>query len=132
MGSPSMTVSCSRSVNSGISSFTSSSTMKMVASLASCWAPLFCNEHSGEYLQLAAVDVRNPAAHLDSDGEVVLLDAFEVQGLVDLYVGVGPAVLLALLQVEGVVLVGLVRGAADQLVEDGRVVLDPGAERAQG
>ena len=131
MGSPSMTVSCSRSVNSGISSLTSSSTMKMVASLASCWAPLFYNEHSGEYLQLAAADVRYPA-HLHSDGEVVLLDALEVQGLVDLHVGVGPAVLLALLQVEGVVLVGLVRGAADQLVEDGGVVLDPGAEQAQG
>ena len=40
--------------------------------------------------------------------------------------------MVPLLQVEGVVLVGLVRGAADQLVEDGGVVLDPGAERAQG
>ena len=72
------------------------------------------------------------ATDLHTDGEIVLLNPLEVQGLVDLYVGVGPAVLLALLQVEGVVLVGLVRGAADQLVEDGRVVLDPGAERAQG
>ena len=41
MGSPSITVSCSLSVNRGISSLTSSNTMKIVASLASCWAPLF-------------------------------------------------------------------------------------------
>lgn len=40
-GSPSSTVSCSRSVNSGISSLTSSSMMYTVASEASCWAPLF-------------------------------------------------------------------------------------------
>ena len=44
IGSPSRTRSCSRSVKSGISSFTSSNTMKMVASLASCWAPLFWNQ----------------------------------------------------------------------------------------
>ena len=99
--------------------------MKMVASLASCWAPLFCNEHSGEHLQLAAADVRYPAAHLHSDGQVVLLDALEVQGLVDLHVGVGPAVLLALLQVEGVVLVGLVCRPSNQLVENGGIVLNP-------
>ena len=35
-GSPSITVSCSLSVKRGISSLTSSRTMKMVASLASC------------------------------------------------------------------------------------------------
>ena len=60
------------------------------------------------------------------------LDAFIVQRAVDFDVGVRPPVVVALLQVEGVVLVGLVRGAADQLVEDGGVVLDPRAERAQG
>ena len=60
------------------------------------------------------------------------LDAFIVQRAVDFDVGVRPPVVVPLLQVEGVVLVGLVRGAADQLVEDGGVVLDPGAERAQG
>ena len=42
IGSPSRTVSCSRSVKRGISSFTSSSMMKTVASEASCCAPLFC------------------------------------------------------------------------------------------
>ena len=41
IGSPSRTRSCSRSVNRGISSFTSSITMKIVASEANCWAPLF-------------------------------------------------------------------------------------------
>lgn len=41
IGSPSRTVSCSRSVNNGISSLTSSSMMNTVASDASCWAPLF-------------------------------------------------------------------------------------------
>ena len=48
------------------------------------------------------------ATDLYTDGEVVLLDPLEVQRLVDLHVGVGPAVLLPLLEVEGVVLVGLV------------------------
>ena len=38
-----------------------------------------------------------------------------------------PPVVVALLQVEGVVLVGLVGGAADEAVEDRRVVLDAGA-----
>ena len=47
-GSPSITVSCSLSVKSGISSLTSSSTMKMVASLASCWAPLFWEKLQSE------------------------------------------------------------------------------------
>ena len=47
-GSPSITVSCSLSVKSGISSLTSSSTMNMVASLASCWAPLFWEKLQSE------------------------------------------------------------------------------------
>lgn len=42
IGSPSSTVSCSRSVKSGISSLTSSNIMWTVASDASCCAPLFC------------------------------------------------------------------------------------------
>ena len=50
---------------------------------------------------------------LHTDGEVVLLDPLEVQRLVDLDVRVGPAVLLPLLEVEGVVLVGLVSRPSD-------------------
>ena len=53
------------------------------------------------------------ATDLHTDGEVVLLDPLEVQRLVDLHVGVGPAVLLSLLEVESVVLVGLVSRTAD-------------------
>ena len=68
------------------------------------------------------------ATDLYTDGEVVLLDPLEVQWLVDLHVGVGPAVLLPLLEVESVVLVGLVCRAADQLVENSWVVLDTGTE----
>ena len=68
------------------------------------------------------------ATDLYTDGEVVLLDPLEVQRLVDLHVGVGPAVLLPLLEVESVVLVGLVCRAADQLVENSWVVLDTGTE----
>lgn len=41
IGSPSSTVSCSLSVNNGISSLTSSNMMNTVASDASCCAPLF-------------------------------------------------------------------------------------------
>ena len=52
------------------------------------------------------------------------LDAFVVQRAVDLDVGVRPPVVVALLQVEGVVLVGLVGGAADEAVENRRFVLD--------
>ena len=48
------------------------------------------------------------ATDLHTDSEVVLLDPLEVQRLVDLHVGVGPAVLLSLLEVESIVLVGLV------------------------
>ena len=55
------------------------------------------------------------------------LDAFIVQRAVDFDVGVRPPVVVALLQVEGVVLVGLVGGAADEAVEYRRVVLDAGA-----
>ena len=55
------------------------------------------------------------------------LDAFVVQRAVDLDVCVRPPVVVALLQVEGVVLVGLVGGAADEAVEYRRVVLDAGA-----
>ena len=54
------------------------------------------------------------------------LDSLVVQGTVDFYIGVRPAVVVPLLQVEGVVLVGLVGRAADEAVEDRRVVLNPG------
>lgn len=69
--------------------------------------------------------------HLHSNGEVVLFDGLEVERLVDLDVGVGVAIHGTLLQVEGVVLVGLRRAAADELVEDGGVVGDAGADDAQ-
>ena len=62
-------------------------------------------------------------SHLDPDCEVVLLDPLVVQRVVDLHVRVRPAVLLPLLQVERVVLVGLVGRAADQPVEHRGVVL---------
>ena len=55
------------------------------------------------------------------------LDALVVERAVDLDVGVRPAVVAPLLQVEGVVLVGLVGGAADEAIEYRRVVFDPGA-----
>ena len=62
--------------------------------------------------------------YLDTDGEIVLLDPFKVEGIVDLDVGVGEAVLVPGLQVEGVVLVGLICGTPDQVVEHGGVALD--------
>ena len=69
---------------------------------------------------------------LHADRQVVLLDPLEVERLVDLDICVRPSVVLALLQVEGVVLVGLVGGAADELVEYGGVVLNTrtGEDRA--
>ena len=70
---------------------------------------------------------RKTSAVRDSVSGKTRLDAFVVQRAVDLDVCVGPPVVVALLQVEGVVLVGLVGGAADQAVEDRRVVLDAGA-----
>ena len=42
-----------------------------------------------------------------------------------------PSVLCPLLEVEGVVLVGLVGAAPDQLVEDSRVILDTRAKQQQ-
>ena len=55
------------------------------------------------------------------------LDSLVVQRAVDLDVSVRPPVVVPLLEVEGVVLVGLVRRAADEAVEHRRVVLDAGA-----
>ena len=55
------------------------------------------------------------------------LDAFIVQRAVDFDVGVRPPVVVALLQVEGVVLVGLVSGAPDEMVEDSGVAFNPRA-----
>lgn len=49
--------------------------------------------------------------------------------MVDLDVGPRPAVLLPLLKVERVVLVRLVRRAADQPIEHSWVVLDAGTKR---
>ena len=46
--------------------------------------------------------------------------------MIDLNIGPSPTILLTLLKVEGVVLVGLVGGPADQPVEHDRVVLDAG------
>ena len=66
-----------------------------------------------------------PSRYLNTNGEIVLLDPLEVQRLVDLDVRVGPAVLLPLLEVEGVVLVGLVCRPSNQLVENGGIVLNP-------
>jgi hypothetical protein len=48
--------------------------------------------------------------------------------MIDLNIGPGPTILLSLLKIEGVVLVGLVGGAADQPVKYGRVVLNAGAD----
>ena len=61
-----------------------------------------------EVMKIMEVMEETGATDLHTDGEVVLLDPLEVQGLVDLHVSVGPAVLLSLLEVEGVVLIGLV------------------------
>ena len=66
------------------------------------------------------------AAEFFASGKTCL-DAFIVQRAVDFDVGVRPPVVVPLLQVEGVVLVGLVGGAADEAVEYRRVVLDAGA-----
>ena len=71
------------------------------------------------------------SSYLNTDCQVVLLDPLVVQRMVDLHVRPGPAVLLPLLEVERVVLVGLVRGAANQPVKHGRVVFDAGASRVK-
>ena len=67
-----------------------------------------------------------PRKSASIDWKKTCLDALVVERAVDLDVCVRPAVVLALLQVEGVVLVGLVGGAADEAVEDRRFVLDAG------
>ena len=46
--------------------------------------------------------------------------------MIDLNIGPSPTILLTLLKVEGVVLVGLVGGPADQPIEHDRIVLDAG------
>ena len=73
--------------------------------------------------------------YLNTDGEIVFLDPFEVQRIVDLDVSVSGAVLMPGLEVERVVFVGLVRRSADQVVEHRGVVLDARAvisEREEG
>ena len=61
--------------------------------------------------------------YLNTYCEIVFLDPLKVKWLVDFHICVRPTVVLTLLEVERVVLVGLVGGASDQLVEYGWVVL---------
>ena len=129
-GSPSITVSCSLSVKSGISSLTSSSTMKMVASLASCWAPLFWEKTFSQRVQPKwdVMALWHPKkiyykTYLNTYCEIVFLDPLKIERLIDFHISVRPPVVLPLLEVERVVLVRLVCRASNQLVEYGWVVL---------
>ena len=61
--------------------------------------------------------------HLDTYREIVFLNPFKVERLIDFHVCVRPPIVLTLLEVERVVLVRLVRRTSDQLVEYGWVVL---------
>ena len=71
-------------------------------------------------------------SHLNSNCQVVLLDSLKIQRLVNLHISVGPAILLSLLQIERVVFVCLVRGAANELIKYGRIVLDTRARKEVG
>ena len=61
--------------------------------------------------------------YLDTYREIVFLNPFKVERLIDFHVCVRPPIVLPLLEVERVVLVRLVRRTSDQLVEYGWVVL---------
>lgn len=70
--------------------------------------------------------------HLNTDGEIVLLDPLKVQRVVDFDIRVGFPVLMPRLEVERVVLVGLVSRPTNQVVKHRRVVLDAGAAGKTG
>ena len=59
--------------------------------------------------------------YLYPDGEIVFLDALVVQGMVDFDVGPGLSIVRTLLEVKGVVLVGLGRGASYNAIEYHRI-----------
>ena len=61
--------------------------------------------------------------YLDTYREIVFLNPFKVEWLIDFHVCIRPPIVLPLLEVERVVLVRLVRRTSDQLVEYGWVVL---------
>ena len=65
--------------------------------------------------------------HLHTYGQVILFDSLKVQRVVDFDICVSESVFVPGLQVEGVVLVGLVSRASDQMVKHCRVALDPRA-----
>ena len=65
--------------------------------------------------------------HLHPYGQVVLFDSLKVQGVVDFDIGISESVFVPGLQVEGVILVGLVSGAPDQMVEHSGVAFNPRA-----
>ena len=62
--------------------------------------------------------------YLNTNGEVVLLDVFVVQRVVDFDISPRVTVIRALLQVERVILVGLRCRSWNQPVENNRVVLN--------
>lgn len=69
--------------------------------------------------------------YLHSDGKVVLFDDFIVQRMIDLDVSIGFALMVSLLNVEGVVLVGLIGRSSHQLVKDSWIVFDSRAKRTK-
>jgi len=69
--------------------------------------------------------------YLHANSQIVFLDRFVVQWMVDLYVSPSETVVLPLLQIERVEFVRLRRGSRHQPIEHGRISLDARAENIE-
>lgn len=145
MGSPSKTVSCSRSVNNGISSFTSSSMINTVASDASCCAPLFWKKKKISNIYLYKIHMNTWHAYtlyinttvvreytiitftiqtkyilqhyLHTNSQIVFFNRFVIQWMIHFYVRPSEAVVRSLLQVKRVEFVCLCCGSGHQAIK---------------
>lgn len=64
--------------------------------------------------------------YLNTYGQIILLDALIIQGMIDLDICPGVAIVRPLLQIERVKFVGLCRGAGHQTIENGRIPFNTG------
>jgi len=71
------------------------------------------------------------STNLDANSQIVFLDRFVVQWMVDLYVSPSETVVLPLLQIERVEFVRLRCGSRHQPIEHGRISLDARAENIE-
>lgn len=73
------------------------------------------------------IEIGDKKAHLNTYGQIVLLNRLIIQRMIDFDVGPCIAIVLPLLQIECVVLVCLRRRSRHQTIKHGRIAFDTGA-----